>query len=739
MMKNINKKEKVSVIITNINNEKTIERCLDSVLNQSYKNIEIVIVDNGNNELYTEICKKYMNKNDVIHCYSLDNSLSSNIYNESLKHANGDYVLFVDGNDFLDKDAISYLNDLINKNGSDIAITNINEYYDEKDTIDNDEEINIIDDDNKYNLFWEDNKLAVLPYGKLYKKEVLDNIRYPEDLKQEDEYVAHQILSNANKIVISNKELYNYNINNRVELNNSNTMENKYHECIALLNRMRFFQDSDLKGYADKTKEDLNNYIDSINSIKDALPDEAYYLNEINYIKKIMNKEEDNNKNKGLSVNKMNKNYEPKISVIVPIYNQQKYLRKCLDSIKNQTLNEIEILCVDDGSNDLSYSIMSEYNYKDERFRIFHQVNSGVSAARNFAMKEAKGKYIAFMDPDDWYFDNEALESLYNAAEENNILVCGGCFTESNEVTGERLSWNGILSKYTFDENKLYDYKDYQCDFGFHRFIYNRDFIISNNLFMPEIKRYEDVPWFVSVMAKAKKFYAINKNIYGYRSGHKNPQTSKEGLLAILEGMNQVIQIAKENNYNELIEYQLIRIQNTIHERLKPFILDNDKEISDALNKITNTLNDGRDVKNLLYNSLIIKKDEKLNELNQNNIKQKETIDGLNKNINSFKTEIQNIKKENEDLKSSIKTIDDKSAIISKQIDESNKDKAIILENNKKEIDRLIQERDNLNIEMNVIKAELDRTFNSYNWRVGKAILYIPKKIYYLLKKLFGK
>lgn len=107
----------------------------------------------------------------------------------------------------------------------------------------------------------------------------------------------------------------------------------------------------------------------------------------------------------------------PKISVIIPVYNVGPYLRECLDSVVNQTLRDIEIICVNDGSTDNSGAILVEYAARDERIIVITQKNRGLSAARNVGIDAAKGKYIYFIDSDD-YIDLDALEVLYNRAEE---------------------------------------------------------------------------------------------------------------------------------------------------------------------------------------------------------------------------------------------------------------------------------------------------------------------------------
>ena len=108
------------------------------------------------------------------------------------------------------------------------------------------------------------------------------------------------------------------------------------------------------------------------------------------------------------------------ISVIIPVYNVEKYLRQCLDSVLNQTYTNYEVIMVDDGSTDSSYDICLEYCKKDSRFKAFHKENGGASSARNCALNIASGKYISFIDSDDW-IDEDALERLLCKAEECNV------------------------------------------------------------------------------------------------------------------------------------------------------------------------------------------------------------------------------------------------------------------------------------------------------------------------------
>lgn len=126
---------------------------------------------------------------------------------------------------------------------------------------------------------------------------------------------------------------------------------------------------------------------------------------------------------------------EPKISIIIPVYQVGRYLNRCLDSVINQTYKNLEIILVDDGSTDESPSICDEYSSKDERILVIHQHNQGVSIARNSGLDIASGEYIGFVDGDDW-IELNMFEDLYTAlAEDNADMSITGCYLETNKGT----------------------------------------------------------------------------------------------------------------------------------------------------------------------------------------------------------------------------------------------------------------------------------------------------------------
>ena len=122
-----------------------------------------------------------------------------------------------------------------------------------------------------------------------------------------------------------------------------------------------------------------------------------------------------------------------KISVVIPVYNMEKYLEQCIRSIREQTLLDIELICINDGSTDGSLELLETYCGQDSRIRVITQENKGVGEARNRGIREAKGEYLAFMDPDDYYLDERILEDMYQAAVTHESQICGGSLSEDHK------------------------------------------------------------------------------------------------------------------------------------------------------------------------------------------------------------------------------------------------------------------------------------------------------------------
>lgn len=205
-----------------------------------------------------------------------------------------------------------------------------------------------------------------------------------------------------------------------------------------------------------------------------------------------------------------------KVSVIIPVYNVEKYLRQCLDSVAAQTLKDIEVICVDDGSTDSSFEIVKEYAEKDSRFIAVKQENGGAGAARNNGLRRAKGKYLSFLDSDD-FFDENMLMEAYNCAENNKADFVVFASDQYNEDTNDfkNVSW-------TLRYAEIPPYQPFarrqMTDNIFKVFVgwawdklYNREFVLNNNLWFQEQRTSNDMLFVFSAVAIAKRIACVEK------------------------------------------------------------------------------------------------------------------------------------------------------------------------------------------------------------------------------------
>lgn len=247
-----------------------------------------------------------------------------------------------------------------------------------------------------------------------------------------------------------------------------------------------------------------------------------------------------------------NIDYTPKVSVVMPVYNVEPYLRQCLDSVINQTLKEIEIICVDDGSTDASLEILKEYAAKDNRITVITQKNAGSGKARNNAIDNSNGEFIAFMDSDDMYPSEKTLEHMYKAAIDNDVLICGGGLNQLKD-DGELITDpKEFESEFSFEKEGIIQYSDYQFDYGYWRFIYNRQFLKKNQLYFPDYLRQQDPPFCVKTMALAGKFYAISEPTYVYRISYKQIQWTERKAIDLFKGIRDCLEYSKQYNLQRL-------------------------------------------------------------------------------------------------------------------------------------------------------------------------------------------
>ncbi len=218
-----------------------------------------------------------------------------------------------------------------------------------------------------------------------------------------------------------------------------------------------------------------------------------------------------------------------KLSIIIPVYNLEQYLPKCLDSILEQSFGDFEIICVNDGSSDNSIEVLQNFKNKDDRVIIIDKKNEGSGVARNTALSIAKGEYIFFVDGDDW-LENNALEKMVSKADELNtdILIFGGLSYYEDKGQNGGYSANKLPKNYL---NKVFSANDIKKDiFKFPSTawtkLYRHEFLTKNDIKFQLIKAGQDQLPFFHSMITAERIALYPENLYCYRKNRKGAVTA---------------------------------------------------------------------------------------------------------------------------------------------------------------------------------------------------------------------
>ena len=250
------------------------------------------------------------------------------------------------------------------------------------------------------------------------------------------------------------------------------------------------------------------------------------------------------------------------ISVIVPVYNVEKYLEQCVDSIINQTYTNLEIILVDDGSTDNSGKICDKYAAMDSRIKVVHKINSGVSTARNLGLDIAKGEYITFIDSDD-FVEEDYIFALYNNLIENDsdMSMCNMvCFGENWKRNLRELLPNCVRVDMESNEFINYfvryiSYKNYI--FGSVWRVLYKSSIIKNIRFNEEIKISEDLLFLLQVILNSKKITSIDTYLYYYREvessvRHSYKKNYLDGQIKLYHELKKIVGVLNNKKISKI-------------------------------------------------------------------------------------------------------------------------------------------------------------------------------------------
>ena len=272
-----------------------------------------------------------------------------------------------------------------------------------------------------------------------------------------------------------------------------------------------------------------------------------------------------------------------KFSIIIPVYNVEKYLRDCLNSVISQSFTDWEAICVDDGSTDTSLTILKEYEEKDDRVNVIHKENKGLSSARNEGIKLAEGEYLIFLDSDDW-LSNRMLEVIANEEHGEDLICFSGIkyFESSNTYSPrEHLSPADNISGMEYFDKYSMELKELHFDCAVSR-AYRREYLLDSELWFKEGRLHEDFLFTPQACWYAKRVKVIDESLYYYRirPGSITTSSNIKGLFDYIKSNNELASFFKSKNCDKSVIYRRLTQSYQI------FILRSDKETDRIVNNL---------------------------------------------------------------------------------------------------------------------------------------------------------
>lgn len=582
---------KVSIVIPIYNNEEYLSECLDSAINQTLKDIEIICVNDGSTDNTLNILKEYANKDKRIKIIDKDNSGYGHVMNIGMDMASGEYLGIIESDDYVLSDMFRDLYETAKKHDLDFVKSDFYRFYGEKENIIKDYN-KIAKEDKNYDTIINSKenhecfKFIMNTWSGIYKTDFIrkNAIRHNETLgasfqdngfwfksnmyAEKTMYIPRAYYmnrrDNPNSSVYNPEKVYCANTEYKMiyDYLEENNLKEKFldvfnlkrlHNYMFTLTRIspefvkeylisisEEFRESDEKGELYSKYFSPNN----LNEIKWIMRDPEEYYYEI-FRKKV------------------------KVSVILPVYNVGNYLEQCLDSLINQTLRDIEIICINDGSTDNSREILEHFQARDRRIKVIDQENQGAGVARNKGIKLARGKYMSFLDADD-YFDKDMLKLAYNRAEEKNTDICIYEAILHDNITGnEEICTFGVKKRF-LPKKDVFNRNDVKSNIFKNIMgwawdkLYKTSFVLNNNLEFQEQRTTNDMYFVFASLLKAGRITILPKQLYYQR---RNVATSLSNsrefswdcfYKALLKVRDEIIQMGLYEEYEQqFVNYAL--------------------------------------------------------------------------------------------------------------------------------------------------------------------------------------
>lgn len=549
----------ISIVIPVYNAEKYLEQCLNSIKDQTYKNFEVILVNDGSIDHSESICMDFVKVDTRFKYFTKVNGGASSARNFGLDHVTGDFITFIDADDWVDENHLEVLINNIKDNNSDMAVSSIKKF-----DMSNNFHFRMYSNQEKYLLNYNklnrEEFLVILPkliyasnsykiaVSKLFKKELVTNIRFDESIiYEEDLEFFFKLYLNINSISYVDEVTYIYRLHDesssskfsQLHMEQELTIYKKMYERIEELGLPTIHYVNTLRNLLDYRKDYLENRV---------LFNE--YLEFLEKIEKKITYPKD------------------LISIIVPIYNVSPYLRLCLESIEKQTYPHFEVLLINDGSRDNSKDICLEFAERDNRFKYIEQQNAGLSAARNTGILNSKGEFLTFIDGDD-LIESNYLEELYHTSLKNDSEIVVGSFKEFNEEDNnyyihvfdyreEHYKHRELIENIAQIERRGIEF---ETSWGtlFHRRLFE-------NVLFPVGKKIEDTRTNYKLYMESCKTSYIHKDLYisRIRKGSLINTVTENLLTDVLEALLERIALLSLSGIDITEEKEMLKIRLNI-------------------------------------------------------------------------------------------------------------------------------------------------------------------------------
>lgn len=576
----------VSVIMPVYNGETYLRQCLDSVVNQTLKEIEIICVDDGSSDRSVEILKEYAAKDERVMVLQQANAGAGAARNNGLSKASGKYLSFLDSDDFFETDMLEKAVEKIAADRADFVVFRCDHYLNDTNTFKkaaytlkkqtlppympfNFRQIT----DNVFKAFvgW--------AWDKVYDREFVmkHNLKFQEQRTSNDMLFVFSALVLAKRITCLDTVLAHQRRNNGESL--SNTREKSW---FCFYNALKALRDVlKEKGLYEELKKDFVNYavhfsLWNLNTITGECYEKLYTKLHEEWFEEleVTGHDEDYFYNKTEYKQLADilrydfKEYNTKLSVVIPVYNAEKYIRQCLDSILTKQKIALEVICVDDCSTDGTPAVLKEYQDKYENVTVIrNETNLYAGTCRNKGLMAAKGQYVHFLDSDDYVVDN-AYEKLYTLAKENDLDWVKTTSEGFDDETGETVEnprysmekmyegFFGTLLDFQHFPKKFMDYMAVVPWNG----IYKRHFLLEKNIRFNSLFCVNDRSFFVDTCVKGERMMIAREKIVRHRMNVSGSLVMKRAqhFDCQFESYRIMRQICNENHVNDKVRFEVL-------------------------------------------------------------------------------------------------------------------------------------------------------------------------------------